>query len=141
MPFDCVLYDSRVMVAKGADRSPSVQQLIDDTPGVDHFDWEGTYDKPTGGILTFRSELGEPIHKIATRGVKLWREFDDTVFPQQRDTSVLLGFVIGRLNKDYMKPWFGEKADGPIAFDLHQMTYEEITSCMVRLVNGSRQSR
>ena len=26
------------------------------------------------------SELGEPIHKVATHGVKLWKEFDDTVF-------------------------------------------------------------
>ena len=34
----------------------------------------------TGGILTVQSELGEPIHKVATRAVKLWKEFDDTVF-------------------------------------------------------------
>jgi enoyl reductase-like protein len=25
---------------------------------------QGTYSKPTGGILTVRSELGEPIHKV-----------------------------------------------------------------------------
>lgn len=48
--------------------------------GVDDAKWEGTYDKPTGGILTVRSELGEPIHKVATRGVKLWKEFDNVVF-------------------------------------------------------------
>ena len=28
--------------------------------------WEGTYSKSTGGILTVRSELGEPIHKVVT---------------------------------------------------------------------------
>lgn len=37
---------------------------------------EQTYDRPTGGIMTVTSELGEPIHKVATRGVKLWGEFD-----------------------------------------------------------------
>lgn len=40
---------------------------------------EQTYDKPTGGIMTVTSELGEPIHKVATRGVKLWGEFDKLV--------------------------------------------------------------
>jgi fatty acid synthase subunit alpha, fungi type len=30
--------------------------------------------------LTVRSELGEPIHKVTTRALKLWKEFDDTVF-------------------------------------------------------------
>ena len=39
-------------------------------------DREQTYDKPVGGIMTVTSELGEPIHKVATRGVKLWGEFD-----------------------------------------------------------------
>ena len=42
--------------------------------------WENTYKKPTGGIITVRSEMGEPIHKIATRGVMLWKELDDTIF-------------------------------------------------------------
>lgn len=68
MPFDGLLYASRVMVAAEAHTSLSVKQLIVDTPGVGDDKWEGTYDKPTGGILTVRSELGEPIHKVrATR--------------------------------------------------------------------------
>ena len=46
--------------------------------GVEDSAWEGI--KPTGGILTVWSELGEPIHKVAMRAVKLWKEFDDTVF-------------------------------------------------------------
>jgi fatty acid synthase subunit beta len=41
--------------------------------------WEGTYERETGGIITVTSELGEPIHKIATRGIKLWKEFDEYV--------------------------------------------------------------
>jgi len=146
MPFDGALYASRVMVAKEADTSPSVKKLIVDAPGVDDVDWEGTYDKPTGGILTVRSELGEPIHKIATRGVKLWREFDDTVFAQPRDKRAAWleakkDYVIGRLNKDFNKPWFGEKADGTVVSDLGQMTYEEITRRMVRLMYVANQGR
>lgn len=146
MPFDGVLFASRVMVAKEADTSPSVKQLIVEAPGVDDANWEGTYDKPTGGILTVRSELGEPIHKIATRGVKLWKEFDDTVFalPRDKRAAWLEGkkdYVIGRLNKDFNKPWFGEKADGTVVSDLGRMTYEEITRRMLRLMYVSKQSR
>ncbi|OCF76033.1 fatty acid synthase subunit beta [Kwoniella mangroviensis CBS 8886] len=146
MPFDGVLYGSRVMVAKEADTSPSVKQLIVDAPGVEDAAWEGTYDKPTGGILTVRSELGEPIHKIATRGVKLWREFDDTVFAQPREKRAAWlenkkDYVIERLNKDFNKPWFGQKADGTVVSDLGKMTYEEITQRMVRLMYVSKQDR
>lgn len=146
MPFDGVLYASRVMVAKEADTSASVKQLIVDAPGVDDAQWEGTYDKPTGGILTVRSELGEPIHKIATRGVKLWREFDDTVFAQPREKRAAWlenkrDYVIDRLNKDFNKPWFGEKSDGTVVADIGKMTYEEITKRMVRLMYVAKQDR
>jgi fatty acid synthase subunit alpha len=41
-----------------------------------------------GGILTVRSELGELIHKGAMRGVKLWKEFDDTVFKLSKEKRV-----------------------------------------------------
>ncbi|TXT15634.1 hypothetical protein VHUM_00137 [Vanrija humicola] len=143
MPYDGVLYASRVMVAKEADTSPSVKQLIVDAEGVEDHQWEGTYDRPTGGILTVRSELGEPIHKIANRAVKLWREFDDTVFalPREKRGPWLEGkkdYVIERLNKDFNKPWFGEKADGTVVSDIGLMTYEEITRRMVRLMYSAK---
>jgi fatty acid synthase subunit alpha, fungi type len=79
MPFDGVLFASRVMVAKEAHTSSSVKDLIVAASGVGDANWEGTYSKPTGGILTVRSELGEPIHKVAMRAVKLWKEFDDSL--------------------------------------------------------------
>lgn len=79
MPFDGFLFASRMMVAKEAATSASVKQLIVDAKGVSDAQWEGTYDKETGGIITVTSELGEPIHKIATRGIKLWKEFDQCV--------------------------------------------------------------
>ncbi|TIC66451.1 hypothetical protein E3Q02_01872 [Wallemia mellicola] len=146
MPFDGALFASRVMVAKEAHTSASVKQLIVDAPGVDDKDWENTYDKETGGILTVRSELGEPIHKIATRGVKLWREFDDTVFnlPREKRGPWLdskRDYVIDRLNKDFQKPWFGEKADGTVVSDIGDMTYEEVTKRMVKLLYVGHQSR
>jgi enoyl reductase-like protein len=69
MPFDGFLFASRVMVAKEAHTSSSVKDLIVAAAGVEDSPWEGTYTKPTGGILTVQSELGEPIHKVATRAV------------------------------------------------------------------------
>jgi fatty acid synthase subunit beta len=106
---------------------------------VDDANWEGTYTKPTGGILTVRSELGEPIHKVATRAVKLWKEFDDTVFKLPRDKRMpwlaeRRAEVIKKLNADFAKPWFGWKKDGSVAEDLGDMTYEEVTLRMVRLM-------
>ncbi|KAF8896473.1 fatty acid synthetase alpha subunit [Infundibulicybe gibba] len=146
MPFDGFLFASRVMVAREAHTSSSVKDLIVAAPGVDDKDWEGTYTKPTGGILTVRSELGEPIHKVATRGVKLWKEFDDTVFklPKEKRAAWLTEHhdeVIGKLNKDFAKPWFGWKKDGSVARDLGDMTYEEVVLRMVRLMFVAHQTR
>ena len=55
MPFDGVLFASRIIVAKEAHTSSSVKDLIVAASGVDDANWEGTYTKPTGGILTVRS--------------------------------------------------------------------------------------
>ena len=145
MPFDGFLYASRVMVAKEAHTSLSVKQLIVDAPGVGDEKWEGTYDKETGGIITVRSELGEPIHKVATRGVKLWKEFDNTVFalPREKRGAWLAerkDYVIGRLNKDFQKPWFAAKEGGKVC-DLGDMTYAEVASRMVRLMYVAHEKR
>ncbi|KZS94178.1 fatty acid synthase [Sistotremastrum niveocremeum HHB9708] len=146
MPFDGFLFASRVMVAKEAHTSPVIKDLIVAASGVDDSKWEGTYAKETGGILTVKSELGEPIHKIATRGVKLWKEFDDTVFkmPKEKRVEWLAknkDSVISKLNKDFAKPWFGQKKDGTVVDDIASMTYEEVTRRMVRLMYVAHQSR
>jgi fatty acid synthase subunit alpha len=127
MPYDGFLFASRVMIAKEAHTSPSVKDLIVAAPGVDDGKWEGTYGKETGGILTVRSELGEPIHKIATRAVKLWKEFDDTVFklPKEKRVTWLAerrAEVIRKLNADFAKPWFGARKDGSVVEDIADMT-------------------
>ncbi|KAI4523665.1 FabD/lysophospholipase-like protein, partial [Schizophyllum commune Loenen D] len=108
MPFDGFLFGSRVMVAKEAHTSSGVKDLIVAASGVDDKNWEDTYVKPAGGILTVRSELGEPIHKVATRAVKLWKEFDDTVFKLPREAWITerKDEIIGKLNRDFSKPWF-----------------------------------
>lgn len=146
MPFDGFLFASRVMVAKEAHTSSSVKDLIVAAKGVDDALWEGTYAKETGGILTVRSELGEPIHKIATRAVKLWKEFDDTVFklPKEKRASWLAerrAEVIAKLNKDFAKPWFGWKKNGAVVEDIADMTYEEVVMRMVRLMYVTHEER
>lgn len=146
MPFDGFLFASRVMIAKEAHTSSSVKDLIVAAKGVDDSQWEGTYAKETGGILTVRSELGEPIHKIATRGVKLWKEFDDTVFklPKEKRAAWLTerrAEVIAKLNKDFNKPWFGWKKDDRVVEDIADMTYEEVALRMIRLMYVAHQAR
>ncbi|KAJ6458552.1 fatty acid synthase [Mycena sanguinolenta] len=145
MPFDSFLFASRVMVAKEAHTSPSVKDLIVAAAGVEEAECEGTYVKPTGGILTVKSELGGPIHKVATRGVKLWKEFDDTVFklPKEKRVAWLVEHreeVIGKLNKDFSKPWF-EWKDGSVANELNDMTYEETVLRMVQLMFVAHEKR
>jgi fatty acid synthase subunit alpha len=113
--------------------------------GVEDANWEGTYSKPTGGVLTVRSELGESIHKVATRGVKLRKEFDDAVFslPKERWTAWLVerrAEIIKKLNADFAKPWFGWKKDRSVAEDLGNMAYE-VTLHMVRLMIVEKEER
>ncbi|KAF8632253.1 hypothetical protein AX15_002000 [Amanita polypyramis BW_CC] len=146
MPFDGFLFASRVMVAKEAHTSSSVKDLIVAAAGVDDSKWEGTYERPTGGILTVKSELGEPIHKVANRAIKLWKEFDNSVFklPKEKRIAWLVEHkdeVIAKLNRDFAKPWFGCKKDGTVARDLGDMTYEEVVVRMVRLMHVAHQNR
>ena len=58
----------------------SVKDLIVAAAGVDDSQWESTYMKDIGGIITVRSELGGPIHKVNSRALKLWKECEDSVF-------------------------------------------------------------
>ncbi len=146
MPFDGFLFASRVMVAKEAHTSSIVKDLIVAASGVDDKAWEGTYAKETGGILTVRSELGEPIHKVANRAVKLWKQFDDTVFnmPKEKRAAWLIEnrqMVIEKLNSDFAKPWFGWKKGDVVVNDLGDMTYEETVLRMVRLMYVAHENR
>ncbi|KAJ3389073.1 3-oxoacyl-[acyl-carrier-protein] synthase, partial [Entophlyctis sp. JEL0112] len=146
MPFDGVLFGSRVMVAKEALTSQSVKKLIVEAPGItDESQWERTYKEPIGGVVTVKSELGEPIHKIANKGVMFWKEMDETILslPREKRIPALLAkkdYIISKLNSDFQKPWFGRKVDGKVC-DLHEMTYKEVADRMMALMYVKHQAR
>ncbi|KAG9235151.1 fatty acid synthase [Amylocarpus encephaloides] len=145
MPFDGILLGSRVMVAKEARTSLGAKRAIVDAPGVDDSRWEETYKGEAGGVMTVISEMGEPIHKLATRGVKLWAELDKTVFKLERSKRVAWlrhkkSYLIPRLNSDFAKPWFGKNSDGD-AVELGEMTYSDVAFRLISLMYVSKESR
>jgi len=145
MPFDGCMFGSRMMVAKEAHTSPDAKQAIVDAPGVDDSQWEQTYKKPTGGVLTVRSEMGEPIHKLATRGVRFWAEMDKKIFSLPREKRVpelkkMRDYIVKKLNDDSQKVWFGRNKAGK-AVDLEEMTYAETVRRMVELLYVKHESR
>lgn len=146
MPFDGVLLASRMMVAKEAHTSPQAKALIVEAAGVEDSQWHTSYTKPTGGIVTVKSEWGQPIHKLATRGVLLWNEFDKRFF-SIADRSKRLdelhknrSWIIERLNKDFQKPWFGVNTAGK-SLELEDMTYFEVIWRLVQLMYVQHQRR
>ncbi|KAL2267370.1 hypothetical protein VTJ83DRAFT_4647 [Remersonia thermophila] len=138
MPLDGALLGSRVMACAEAFTSPEAKRLIAAAPGVGDEAWEGTYRGPTGGVMSIVSEMGEPIHVIATRGAKLWKEMDELVFKLDRKKRPEVlerhkAYIIERLNKDFQRPWFGRRADGTPC-DVSDMTYEQVARRLVELV-------
>jgi fatty acid synthase subunit beta len=145
MPFDGVLFGSRVMVAKEAHTSKMAKQAIVDAPGLEDHEWEKTYKGPAGGVITVRSELGEPIHKLATRGIMFWAEMDEKIFslPKAKRIPELKKnreHIIKKLNDDFQKPWFGRNKAGE-SVDLEDMTYLEVVRRMVELMYVKHQDR
>ncbi|KAI1089803.1 fatty acid synthase beta subunit [Rostrohypoxylon terebratum] len=149
MPFDGVLFGSRCMVAKEAHTSKGAKQAIVDAPGVTDKDWEKTYQKPSGGggVITVKSEMGEPIHKLATRGVMFWTEMDQKIFSLSKEKRVselkkksTRDYIIRKLNADFQKPWFGRTTSGH-AVDLEEMTYLEVVSRLIDLMFIKHQKR
>ncbi|KAH8723176.1 fatty acid synthase beta subunit dehydratase [Phaeosphaeriaceae sp. PMI808] len=139
MPFDGILLGSRVMVAKEARTSPAVKRAIVAAQGVDDSQWSKTYNGVAGGVITVVSEMGEPIHKLATDGVLLWAELDKTVFSisdKSKRAQVLKAkrnYIINRLNTDSHKVWFGWSKTKSKAVGLEEMTYSEVVSRLVAL--------
>ncbi|KAK4456910.1 putative fatty acid synthase subunit beta [Cladorrhinum samala] len=138
MPYDGCMFGSRMMVAKEAHTSKAAKQAIVDAPGLDDGEWEKTYKGAAGGVITVRSEMGEPIHKLATRGVLFWAEMDKKIFslPKEKRVAELQknkAYIIKKLNEDFQKVWFGQKTDGK-AVDLEDMTYGEVVRRMVALL-------
>ncbi|KAJ2392501.1 fatty acid synthase alpha subunit Lsd1, partial [Coemansia sp. RSA 2611] len=146
MPFDGILLGSRVMVAKEAGTSPAAKALIVATPGTSNADWHKTLGgSGHGGVTSILTEFGELNHVLATRGAMFIRDMTDTILSQPRDQreALLLARkdeIIERLNRDYMRPWFGRKADGRVV-DLEQMTYAEVVGRAVELMYVGHQQR
>lgn len=145
MPFDGILFGSRCMVAKEAHTSKAAKQAIVDAPGLDDSEWERTYKGPAGGVITVRSEMGEPIHKLATRGVKFWAEMDQKIFSLDKAKRIPelkknREYIIEKLNDDFQKPWFGRNKAGE-CIDLEDMTYGEVLQRMVDLMYVKHEKR
>ncbi|KAI9873400.1 MAG: beta subunit of fatty acid synthetase, partial [Pleopsidium flavum] len=145
MPFDGCLFGSRMMTAKEAHTSKNVKKAIAEAEGVDDSQWEKTYKGPAGGVITVRSEMGEPIHKLATRGVKFWAEMDQKIFTLDKAKRVpelkkQREYIIKKLNDDYQKVWFGRNSAGETV-DLEDMTYAEVVKRMVDLMFVKHESR
>ena len=145
MPFDGVLLGSRCMVAKEAWTSRAAKQAIVDAPGLEDHEWEKTYKGAAGGVITVRSEMGEPIHKLATRGILFWAEMDRLIFSLDKakrvpELQARRDYIIRKLNEDFQKPWFGRNKAGECV-DLEDMTYVEVLRRMVDLMYVSAERR
>ncbi|KAF3401858.1 Fatty acid synthase subunit beta [Penicillium rolfsii] len=145
MPFDGCLFGSRMMIAKEAHTSKNAKKAIADAPGVDNEEWEKTYKGAAGGVITVLSEMGEPIHKLATRGVLFWHEMDQKIFKLDKAKRVpelkkMRNYIIKKLNDDFHKVWFGRNAAGETV-DLEDMTYAEVVHRMVDLMYVKHESR
>ena len=145
MPFDGCLFGSRMMTAKEAWTSKNAKKAITEAEGLDDSQWEKTYKGPAGGVITVRSEMGEPIHKLATRGVKFWAEMDQKIFGLDKAKRVpelkkQREYIIKKLNDDFQKVWFGRNGAGE-SVDLEDMTYGEVVRRMVDLMFVKHESR
>ncbi|KAL2836218.1 acyl transferase domain-containing protein [Aspergillus pseudoustus] len=145
MPFDGTLFGSRMMTAREAHTSKNAKQAIVDAPGLDDQDWENTYKGAAGGVVTVLSEMGEPIHKLATRGVLFWHEMDQRIFKLDKAKRVpelkkQRNYIIKKLNDDFQKVWFGRNSAAETV-DLEDMTYTEVVHRMVDLMYVKHESR
>ncbi|KAK4175382.1 acyl transferase domain-containing protein [Triangularia setosa] len=146
MPVDGILLGSRMMVAKEAHTSPQAKELIIRAQGVDDGEWHKSSDKPTGGVITVESEMGQPIHVLATRGMMLWKEFDQNIFSIKDKTKRLeylhqhKAEIADRLSQDYFRPWFAVDSSGR-NIELGDMTYLSVLRRLCQLMYVHRQNR
>lgn len=143
MPLDGILLGSRMMLAKEAHTSPQSKKLIVGASGST--DWERSYDEEVGGVMTVQSEMGQPIHKIATRGVRFWAEMDRKIFKLPKDKRVAelrknRAWILQKLNDDFAKPWFGKSSSGA-SVEISEMTYAEVLTRLVDLMYVTDQTR
>ncbi|KAF9642185.1 hypothetical protein BDM02DRAFT_3245230 [Thelephora ganbajun] len=113
MLFDDFPFASRVTIAMEA--HTSIKDLIVAAPGVA----DAHREAPMTKRLT------------AAHGVKLWKEFDNTIFtmPKERRAAWLaehrVEIIYNKFNQNFQKPWFGWKKDGTAVEHPSDMTCEE----------------
>lgn len=146
MPFDGVILGSRMMVAKEAHTSIQAKNLIIEAQGASDKDWHKSFEEPTGGVITINSEMGQPIHMLATRGVMLWKDFDQRIF-SIKDQAKRLKYlqshkeeIVTRLNRDYARPWFAANGLGQ-NIEIDDMTYLEVLQRLCELMYVHHQHR
>src|ERR1700761_5792156 len=89
--------------------------------------------------------MGEPIHKLATRGVKFWAEMDQKIFSLDKAKRLVelkkqREHIIKNLNDNFQKVWFGRNKAGE-SVDLEDMTYAEVVRRMVDLMYVKHEQR
>lgn len=146
MPMDGILYGSRMMVAKEAHTADAGKEMIASASGTDDSRWEATMSKSSGigSVISVKSEMGQPIHKLATRGTLFWAELDRDIFslpPAKRIITLQLKkkYIIDRLNRDFQKVWFGVRDHMPV--DLHEMTHAEVAQRLIGLMFRTKSER
>ncbi|ORX72734.1 hypothetical protein DL89DRAFT_264942 [Linderina pennispora] len=138
MPFDGIALGSRLM-------NGAVKELIVAVPGVADSEWDSSCTCTAGGVISIVSESGTPMHVLATRAAVLIKDLQTGIFSLPVDSQLELirekrEHIIQRLNSDYLKPWFGCRADSPIS-ELEDMAYSEVVRRMVDLMFDQGQSR
>nr|AAC49199.1 putative fatty acid synthase beta subunit [Aspergillus nidulans] len=151
MPFDGILLGSRMMVAREAKTSFAVKQLIVEAPGVkddgnDNGAWAKCEHDAVGGVISVTSEMGQPIHVLATRAMRLWKEFDDRFF-SIRDPKRLKAAlkqhrveIINRLNNDFARPWFAQ-TDSSKPTEIEELSYRQVLRRLCQLTYVQHQAR
>lgn len=146
MPFDAILLGTCVMTTQEAKTSHDAKQAMVDAAGVSNEDWPATLKGPAGGVISIISNLGEPMHVLATRGMRLWAELDETLFNKPREKMVEMlhkrqAYYIARLNSDYQKVWFAHDyaTDKPLN-DVSDMTYYDVLRRLLELLHPVRKA-
>ncbi|KAL6237517.1 putative sterigmatocystin biosynthesis fatty acid synthase subunit beta [Aspergillus navahoensis] len=151
MPFDGILLGSRIMVAREARTSPAAKQLIVKAPGLkdegnDNGAWIQCQHYAVGGVISVTSEMGQPIHVLATRAMRLWQEFDDRFFSIRDPERLKVALqqhreeIITRLNNDFARPWFAQ-TDGGQPTEIQELSYRQVLRRLCQLTYVQHQAR
>lgn len=129
MPVDGILLGTAITVVAEAATSSAVKRRIVEAPGCKDEEWQASYVRPVGGVVSVVSEYGEPIHVLANRCGRFWKMLDEQLFSlpnaEQRGRFLRLNraSLIARLNGDYQRPWFCIDQHGAPVDSLEQMSY------------------